>query len=171
MEYSTENWRMEKVLTLEQAANVASRLREQNKRIVTVNGSFDILHAGHLDQLEQAKGQGDVLFVGINTDVAIRQEKGSNRPIIAELPRIAMLAALTCVDYVVIMPGTYQAEPHSFLLPAIKPHVHVNGPDRGPVDTWTEWPVMQQLGIEGVTAVKHNDLSTSALLHKACKES
>ncbi len=77
-----------------------------------------------------------------------------------------MLAALACVDYVVIMPGDYRAEPHGSLLPAVRPHVHVNGPDRGAPETWLEWPVMQELGIEGYKVQRRNDLSTTAILDK-----
>ena len=157
---------MDKVLTIEQAFEVAEKLRDQGKKLVTVNGSFDLLHAGHLDQLEEAKQQGDILFVGINTDESIQAVKGAARPLQAQEPRAAMLAALTMVDYVVLMPGEYDEEPHASLLPAINPDVHVNGPDRGAPETWVEWPTMQELDITGHTIKKRNDLSTSALLDK-----
>lgn len=166
MEFDTTNWRMEKILTLERAADVAAQLKNEGKRLVTVNGSFDILHAGHLDQLEQAKQQGDILFVGINTDVAITAEKGSQRPLLPEMARAALLAALECIDFVVIMPGSYTEEPHGSFLPAIMPDVHVNGPDRGSPETWIEWPVMEKLGIRGFTAVKLNNFSTSDIVDK-----
>ena len=164
--FDTTNWRMNKILTIEQACLEAQRLRQAGKRIVTVNGSFDLLHAGHLDQLEEAKRRGDVLFVGINSDNAISIEKGPGRPLVPETARAAMLAALACVDYAVIMPGAYRDEPHGSLLPAVRPHVHVNGPDRGAAETWLEWPVMQELGIEGYTVRRRNELSTSAILAK-----
>jgi len=166
MTFDTTNWQMEKVLTIEQAFEVAENLRGEGKKLVTVNGSFDLLHAGHLDQLEEAKQQGDILFVGINTDESIQAEKGADRPLQAQEARAAMLAALTCVDYVVLMPGAYDEEPHASFLPAINPDVHVNGPDRGAPETWVEWPTMRELGVSGHTITKRNDLSTSALIDK-----
>lgn len=157
---------MEKVLTLDAARETAARLRAAGKRLVTVNGSFDLLHVGHLDQLEEARRQGDVLFVGLNSDAAIRAKKGAGRPIVLEQARAAMLAALMCVDYVVVMLGAYDDEPHGSLLPAVRSHVHVNGPDRGQPDEWIEWPVMRELGIAGYTVPRRNDFSTTALLAK-----
>lgn len=161
--FDTTNWQVQKILTVEEAQELADQLRAAGKRLVTVNGSFDLLHVGHLDQLEEAKRQGDVLFVGINTDAAIAAEKGPGRPLVPEQARAALLAALACVDYAVVMPGGYREEPHTSLLPAVRPHVHVNGPDRGRQETWVEWPVMQKLGIAGYTVPRRNDFSTSAL--------
>jgi len=137
--------------------------------IVTTNGSFDILHAGHLDQLEEARRQGDALFVGINTDAAIRAAKGPSRPLISEEARAAMLAALACVDHVVLMPGSHAEEPMRTLLPAVQPHVHVNGPDYGEPSTWIEWPVMQMYGTRGYTITRRNDFSTSAIVRRICE--
>lgn len=165
MQYDTTNWRLEKILTLEQIQKRAQELREQGKRLVTVNGSFDILHAGHLDQLEEAKRQGDVLFVGLNSDVSIQAEKGPARPFIPEQARAAMLAALVCVDYVVIIDVPYAEVPQK-LLTLVQPTVHVNGPDYGKPEMWIEWPVMQQFSVQGYTAVRRNDLSTTKLVQK-----
>lgn len=152
------------MLTLAEAAERAAQMRAAGKRLVTVNGSFDLLHAGHLDQLEEARRQGDVLFVGINSDAAITAKKGSGRPILPEAARAAVLAALACVDFVVVMPGAYDDEPHGSLLPAVRPHVHVNGPDRGEPEEWIEWPAMQHFNIEGYTVPRRNDFSTSDIL-------
>lgn len=164
--FDSTNWRTEKILTSTQAAEKADALRAEGKKIITTNGAFDMLHVGHLDQLEEAKAQGDVLFVGINSDEAIMNEKGDSRPLIPQDARAAMLAALTCVDYVVVMDGTYNEEPMKSFLPSVKPDVHVNGPDRGEPNTWIEWPVMQELNIAGHTVAKRNDFSTSALVQK-----
>src|SRR5689334_11766824 len=101
------HWRTEKILTLEQAAQKSAELKAQGKKIVTVNGGFDILHAGHLDMLEEAKQRGDYLFVGVNSDTSIKNKKGEERPFIPEAERIAMLAALACVDYVVLLDFPY----------------------------------------------------------------
>ena len=165
MSYDTTNWRTDKLITLDEAANIAADLKAQGKRLVTANGSFDLLHAGHLDQLEEAKKQGDSLFVGVNSDASVRDGKGPTRPFIAEQPRAALLAALACTDYVVIVDEPYDHLAQIFLR-AIKPHVHVNGPDYGEPKSWLEWPVMQELDIAGHVVQKSNDLSTSDVVKK-----
>lgn len=162
-------WRYEKILTLDAAAKKADELRVSGKTIVTVNGSFDLLQAGHLDFLEEAKRQGDVLIVGINTDESIRAKKGSTRPIIPQEQRAALLAALACVDYIVIMEGAYNDEPHGSFLPTIKPTIHVNGEEYGPQESWVEWPVMKQLGIRPYQVHRRPNLSTSEIIKKIQK--
>ena len=77
-----------------------------------------------------------------------------------------MLAALVCVDYVVLMPGSYSEEPMKSLLESVKPHIHVNGPDYGPVENWVEWPTMQKFDTQGHTIRKRNDFSTSSIIKK-----
>src|SRR3989344_4614462 len=119
------HWRYEKILTLEAATRQAEAAKADGKKIATINGAFDIVHAGHLDMLEEAKQQGDVLFVGINSDGSIKDEKGPGRPIIGEQERAALLAALICVDYVVIIDAPYD-DMQNELLRAIKQSVHVN---------------------------------------------
>ncbi len=159
-------WRTEKILTIQQATQKADDHRAAGKKLVTVNGSFDLLQAGHLDFLEEAKQQGDVLFVGMNSDESVRSGKGPSRPIIPEAQRAALLAALACVDYVVIITGMYADEPHGSFLPAIRPGVHVNGSDYGDQESWVEYPVMQELGIRGYTVARRPNLSTSEIISK-----
>jgi len=76
--------------------------RQLGRRIVMTNGCFDLLHPGHVASLEEARSLGDVLVVGLNSDRSVRELKGPNRPIIHEHDRAAMLAALACVDHVVV---------------------------------------------------------------------
>lgn len=162
----SHHWHYEKILTIADAGKKAEALRSTGKTIVTVNGSFDLLQAGHLDFLEEAKLQGDVLFVGINTDEAIKEKKGPSRPIISQQERAALLAALSCVDYVVSMPGAYHEEPHGSFLPAVKPDIHANGEEYGQEHTWIEWPVMQQLKIQAYRVKRRPNLSTSQIIAK-----
>jgi len=159
------NWRTKKFVSLEEAKKPAGKLREEGKKLVTVNGAFDILHAGHLDQLEEAKKQGDVLFVGINSDKSVRGYKGKDRPFITEQARAAMLAALCCVDYVIII-DEEAAEVQNTLLRTVQPHIHANGEEYGQVEQWIEWPVMKEVGATGCVTKKRNDFSTSALVDK-----
>lgn len=163
------HWRYDKILSLSDAAKKAEELRAAGKNIVTVNGSFDLLQAGHLDFLEEAKQQGDVLMVGINTDESIQAKKGPERPIISQDNRAALLAALICVDYVTIMTGAYSEEPHGSFLPAIQPAIHVNGEEYGPVESWVEWPIMNQFGIRAYQVKRRPNLSTTEIIEKIRK--
>lgn len=159
------HWHYEKMLSLEEAAQKAEELKAAGKKVVTVNGSFDLLHAGHLDMLEEAKQQGDVLFLGINSDTSIRNEKGSGRPIIGEQERAAMLAALICVDYVVIIDAPYD-DMQNALLRAIVPAIHANGAEYGAPENWVEWPVMQEVGAQGYSVQRRPGLATSDIVEK-----
>jgi D-beta-D-heptose 7-phosphate kinase/D-beta-D-heptose 1-phosphate adenosyltransferase len=107
--------------------SLAATLRAKGKRLVTVNGSFDVLHAGHLYILELARRQGDVLIVGLNSDASVRAYKGPTRPIVSERQRAEMLLALRVVDYVHIFD---EPDPIAFLS-EINPDVHVNGAEYG----------------------------------------
>lgn len=159
------NWRNDKILTLAEAKKIADVLRQRGQRLVTVNGAFDILHVGHLDQLEEAKKQGDVLVVGINSDQSVRGYKGAGRPFFPEQARAAMLAALQCVDYVVII-DKEAGEVPALVLRTIKPQVHANGEEYGKPAEWIEWPVMKEVGAVGYVIMKRNNWSTSGLVER-----
>jgi len=104
-----------------------SELKSKNKKVVTLNGSFDLLHAGHLQIIYEASLQGDVLIVALNTDESIKKYKSINRPIIPLKYRLQMMAALEFVDYVTYFEETTPIN----ILNIIKPHVHVNGKEYG----------------------------------------
>lgn len=92
----------DKIKSLEQAADKCRRLRSLGKRVVFTNGCFDILHPGHTRYLRAAKELGDFLAVALNSDRSVRAIKGPLRPILGELARAELLAALECVDLVLI---------------------------------------------------------------------
>lgn len=100
-------------------------LRAAGRRLVFTNGAFDILHAGHVTYLEFARQQGDALCVGLNSDASIKRYKGELRPINPEADRARVLAALECVDYVVVFG---EDEPKE-LIAEIIPDVLVKGAD------------------------------------------
>jgi D-beta-D-heptose 7-phosphate kinase/D-beta-D-heptose 1-phosphate adenosyltransferase len=108
-------------------AGLAASLRARGKRIVTLNGSFDLLHNGHLFILSEARQQGDVLIVGLNSDASVRAYKGPSRPLVPERRRAEMLLGLRVVDYVHIFDET---DPIAFI-GEVKPDVHVNGSEYG----------------------------------------
>jgi D-glycero-beta-D-manno-heptose 1-phosphate adenylyltransferase len=112
---------MGSIVSNEFAAKIAEKVRSEGKTVVTTNGSFDILHVGHVKSLELARSHGDVLIVGLNSDSSIKQYKSADRPINQEDDRAKMLAALACVDYVTIFEET---DPRR-LLNELKPHIHV----------------------------------------------
>ena len=114
-------------LTKEEIAETAEGIRKQGKTIVTTNGSFDIIHAGHVKYLREAREQGDVLIVGLNSDASVKRNKGEGRPIFNEKDRAQVLAAFWFVDYITIFNET---DPRNFIK-NIKPDVHVNGEEYG----------------------------------------
>lgn len=102
-------------------------LRDKKKKIVTLNGSFDLLHAGHLQIIFEASQLGDILIVALNSDRSIQQYKSPTRPIIPLEYRLQMMAALEFVDYVTWFDET---DPRN-ILSLIKPDIHVNGAEYG----------------------------------------
>ncbi len=115
-----------KVLTREQAIELASRLRAEGRRLVFTNGCFDILHAGHCAYLERARSYGDALMVAVNTDASVqRQQKGPGRPFNELADRLAVLAALAAVDYLV----PFDDDTPKALIEAVTPHVLAKGED------------------------------------------
>jgi D-glycero-beta-D-manno-heptose 1-phosphate adenylyltransferase len=110
------------------AAELATR-RAKRERIVFTNGCFDLMHVGHVRYLEAARALGDLLVVGVNSDASVRTlQKGPDRPIVPQDQRAEVLAALACVDYVVLFgepdPGRLIAE--------LQPDVLVKGGDWAP---------------------------------------
>lgn len=101
------------------------RLRAAGKKIVFTNGVFDLLHPGHVRYLQDARGLGDALIVAVNSDRSVRANKGPERPITPEAERAEILAALACVDGVVIFDDE---TPHA-IISAIQPDVLVKGAD------------------------------------------
>ena len=114
-----------KIIPRSQITALAESLKITKKKIVFTNGCFDLLHAGHVRYLTEARAQGDCLIVGLNTDRSVNRIKDPHRPLIPEDQRAEVLAALTCVSYVVLF-----EEPDPLrLIEAIKPDVLVKGAD------------------------------------------
>ncbi len=91
-----------KLFTLEQAVSARERLRAAGRKVVLTNGVFDLLHTGHLFYLQQARALGDALFIALNSDASVKVLKGPLRPVMNEEQRAYALAALTCIDGIVI---------------------------------------------------------------------
>lgn len=99
--------------------------RQDIARLVFTNGAFDLLHAGHVRYLQAARRLGDALFVGLNSDASVQALKGPRRPIVPEADRATVLAALACVDAVIIFPETTAHH----LIAALRPDVYAKGGD------------------------------------------
>lgn len=104
---------------------VENAVKLHQQKIVFTNGCFDVLHFGHVHYLLQAKELGDVLVVGLNSDDSVRRLKGPSRPINGEKERAFMLAALACIDYVVV----FEEDTPKELIETVRPDVLVKGGD------------------------------------------
>jgi rfaE bifunctional protein nucleotidyltransferase chain/domain len=114
-----------KILSRRQAADAAERLRRDGRKLVFANGAFDLLHVGHVRYLEAARREGDWLLVGVNSDASVRRLKGEGRPIVPEAERAEIVAALRCVDGVVLFDESSPAD----LIVELRPSVHAKGTD------------------------------------------
>jgi rfaE bifunctional protein nucleotidyltransferase chain/domain len=152
-----------KLLTLPAAKRWANRCRKTGLRIVATNGCFDLLHYGHVSYLARAKRLGDRLVVGLNSDRSVRALKGPGRPLTPAKQRAAVLAALACVDAVVIFPQTRADR----FLAAVRPHIYVKGGDYRP-DTLDprERAVLRAAGSAIRILPYVRGVSTSALIRK-----
>lgn len=104
------------------------RAELKNKRVVFTNGCFDILHPGHVAYLNEARAQGDVLVIGLNSDASVKRLKGQDRPVNNQADRRYMLLNLRAVDYVLI----FEEDTPYELIKAVKPQVLVKGGDWKP---------------------------------------
>jgi rfaE bifunctional protein nucleotidyltransferase chain/domain len=151
----------DKIRGLESLRDLVAGYQTAGRRMVFTNGCFDILHEGHVTYLEAARREGDYLVVGVNTDASIRAIKGEGRPVNRETSRARLLAALGCVDHVVL----FGEETPLNLITALMPDVLVKGAD---------WPVEKIVGAREVLAaggaVKTielvGDFSTTGLIKK-----
>jgi D-glycero-beta-D-manno-heptose 1-phosphate adenylyltransferase len=114
-----------RLLTQAETAGFVARERAAGRRIVFTNGVFDILHPGHVRYLQRAHALGDLLIVGLNADESVRRNKGAARPIVPEEERAEMLAALACVDAVVIFGEDIPDE----IIRLVQPDILVKGAD------------------------------------------
>ena len=148
-----------KILSWDEAAQLAEDCRERGGVVVTTNGCFDILHRGHVSYLSQSRELGDLLLIGINSDESVRKLKGPGRPLNNELDRAFVLASLRHVDGVCIFSD---ANPNSWL-DCIKPQIHAKGGDYTP-ETMPEQKVLARWGGRIVVLPFVPGHSTTAIL-------
>ncbi|MDD5543941.1 MAG: adenylyltransferase/cytidyltransferase family protein [Acidobacteriia bacterium] len=114
-----------KIVDLPKLQKAVADLRATGKKMVFANGCFDVLHAGHIRYLEAAKRLGDVLVVAVNSDASVQRIKEPGRPLLSEAARSRLVAALRCVDYVIL----FDEPTVERLLQALEPEIHAKGTD------------------------------------------
>ncbi|MCG8552710.1 MAG: D-glycero-beta-D-manno-heptose 1-phosphate adenylyltransferase [Desulfobacterales bacterium] len=150
-----------KIVELNEMCRLSREYASLGRTVVFTNGCFDILHAGHVAYLEKAKSLGDILVLGLNSDLSIRQIKGDLRPVICQTQRARVVAALGCVDHVVL----FDAPDPEDLIRGIAPQVLVKGAD---------WPEDKIIGADFVKGrggrvarvAFEEDISTSKIIER-----
>lgn len=156
------SWRSGRVSPRKMLAQIQARLtleRAAGRTVVFTNGVFDILHAGHVEFLRQAKALGEVLVVGVNSDSSARRLKGAMRPINSERDRLALVAALEPVDFALL----FDEDTPAALIRALQPAVHVKGGDYADEDL-PESEAVREVGGRVAIVPLAGSLSTSAVI-------
>lgn len=149
------------ILSRDELLARAAEARRSGRSIAFANGCFDLLHVGHVRFLESAAQEADILVVGLNDDAAVRQLKGPDRPIMPATDRAEIIAAMRCVDWVVVFPELTVGP----LLDALRPDVHCKGTDYT-TDTVPERDVVRAYGGRIAIVGDPKDHSTSELLSR-----
>ncbi|MGK5671454.1 D-glycero-beta-D-manno-heptose 1-phosphate adenylyltransferase [Micromonospora sp. URMC 106] len=145
----------------DELAAIVAEHRRAGRSIVFTNGCFDVLHRGHVRYLEQARALGDLLVVAVNSDGSVRRLKGPDRPVNPVEDRVALLAALACVDHVVV----FEEDSPAGLIETVRPDVYVKGGDYPP-EMVPEAPLVRRLGGQVRTLGYVPDRSTSAIIDR-----
>lgn len=151
----------DKIKTREELAELCKTWRDNKRIIGFTSGAFDLLHAGHIEYLEKAKEQCDILIVGLNSDASVRRYKGENRPIIPEKERIKIVAALAAVDYVFI----FNERRNRKNIEHLKPDIYIKAGDYT-VDQLTSREFLTAHGGKAVLIPIESDTSSSKIIEK-----
>nr|WP_321399248.1 D-glycero-beta-D-manno-heptose 1-phosphate adenylyltransferase [uncultured Desulfobacter sp.] len=152
---------VKKIVTLDEMCRLSEEYKTLGQTVVFTNGCFDILHAGHVAYLEKAKSLGDVLVLGLNSDLSVRQIKGDLRPVICQAQRARVVAALACVDHVVL----FDAPDPEELIRGIVPQVLVKGAD-WPEDKIVGAKFVKDGGGRVARVAFEEDISTSKIIER-----
>lgn len=115
----------DKIKDVHSLKSILTEAKEQKKTVVFTNGCFDILHVGHVTYLEEAKKQGDILVIAINTDDSVKRMKGSGRPVVCQEDRLKVLASLQSVDFVT----TFAEDDPGSIIKELGPNILIKGSD------------------------------------------
>ena len=147
------------------ATELVEEAKKNGKKVVFTNGCFDILHAGHVTYLTEAKRQGDILIVGVNSDASVKRLKGETRPINSEYDRAFVLLGTKFVDYTVI----FNEKTPEKLLDILKPDIHVKGGDYKKEDL-PETKIVESYGGEVIILNFVEGKSTTNIIEKINKK-
>ncbi len=150
-----------KVMDEDTAARTVTAWRAAGERVVLANGVFDLLHVGHVRYLEDAKRHGTRLVVAINGDAATARLKGAGRPVLPAAERVALVAALRCVDAVVV----FEQPTADAILARLAPDVHAKGTDYR-ADSVPERATAAARGVRTVIAGDPKDHSSRELVER-----
>ncbi|MBI2508207.1 HAD-IIIA family hydrolase [Candidatus Woesearchaeota archaeon] len=152
---------MGKIKTRDEIREIVEGLKRKNKKIGFTSGSFDILHAGHVDYLEKAKQKCDVLIVGVNSDSSIKQYKDPSRPIISQQHRIRMIAALISVDYAFLFDETN----NNTNIEILKPDYYIKAGDYS-LSQLSSKPIVEKYGGEVILISIKEEISTTGIINR-----
>jgi len=150
-----------KIKTRKAVASLCERLRSEGKRIGFTSGTFDLLHAGHVDYLEKAKAMCDVLVVGVNSDASVRKYKDEGRPIVSEAHRARVVAGLQSVDFVFL----FNERRNQKNIERLKPDLYIKAGDYSPEEL-TSKETVEKYGGEVRLIPLAEDISTTELIRK-----
>lgn len=156
---SVRNRSMQKLKSREELKKIIVDLKKAGKKVVFANGCFDLLHGGHVSYLEDARCQGDVLVLGLNSDSSIQKLKGDKRPICPEEQRVELLSALSCIDYIML----FEEKTCDGILRELHPDVHAKGTDYTR-DTVPERQTAIELGIQTFIAGAPKENATKDII-------
>jgi len=154
-----------KIVSITSLKRIIKRLKQKGKRIVFTNGCFDILHYGHVKYLQDSRSKGDYLVVAVNSDSSIKKIKAKNRPVISQSDRSKIVAAFSCVDFVVL----FNAPHPLYLIKALKPDILIKGAD------WSKQKIIgadfvKSYGGKVLTVNLVKGRSTSAIIEKIIRD-
>ncbi len=152
---------MGSIVSRDALIEAAAAARRAGRTIALANGCFDLLHVGHVRYLEASAREADLLVVAVNDDRAVRVLKGEGRPILAAADRAELVAALRCVDYVIVFPELTVGP----LLEALRPDVHCKGTDYT-VESVPERDIVKSYGGRTAIVGDPKDHSTRDLLSR-----
>ncbi|HVN26436.1 MAG TPA: adenylyltransferase/cytidyltransferase family protein [Candidatus Paceibacterota bacterium] len=158
----------DKIKTIDEIARITREAHAAGKKIVTTNGTFDLIHVGHIRNLEEARAMGDLLIVGVNSDASVRNYKGPTRPILGEADRAEIIAGLESVSHVFIFD---EPDPRPWL-EKIHTDIHVKGGDWKNADksraisTIVEAPLLESKGAKLVLVDLVPGKSTTSIIEK-----
>jgi rfaE bifunctional protein nucleotidyltransferase chain/domain len=154
-----------KIISTTNLIRTVRRLKQNGQRVVFTNGCFDILHYGHVKYLQDSRSKGDYLVVALNSDSSIKKIKARDRPVIGQSDRSKILAALSCVDFVVL----FNAPNPLYLIKALRPDILIKGAD------WSKQKIIgadfvESYGGKVLTVNLVKGRSTSAIIEKIIRD-